>query len=125
MPRTFCFYLFIPSFIHLFTLQSLVRQMVKYCFVSSEQLCTSSICSNLIRSSFKAAQSDSSCVRITRSPTERSLSFSLRRDTARQQPVCTASPVADRQMAIFVKPAEQSSLPVVCSGGKCNEIIIT
>lgn len=94
----FRFSLFIQSF----TLQSLVRQTVKYCSASSEQLRTSSVCSHLIRSSFTAAQSDSSCVRITRSPAERPLSFSLRRDTARQRPVCTASPVAGRQMAIFI-----------------------
>lgn len=110
-----------------------MSQLVKYCCVSSEQPRTSSVCSHLIRSSFKLAQSDSSCVRITRWSTERTLSFSLRRDTARQQYICTVSPVADKQMAIFIillsnqqpENADQLSLPVVCGGGKCHETSIT
>lgn len=69
-------YLFIYLFNHLFIYTVLFP-------LSRKQ----SVCSHLIWSPFREAQSDSSCVRITRLSTERSLSLSLRRDTAHQQSI--------------------------------------
>lgn len=69
------------------------------CSLLRAMIAKRSVCSHLIWSSFRAAHSDSSCVRTSRLSSGRSVPFSLRGDTNIKQSTGTTSPPAHQPSA--------------------------